>query len=141
MTFDTGRSHHDLRLFLRTLKERDIKIGLCSSSRKNRITKTLQLLEIDDCFDVIVSAEDVTEHKPAPHCYLLAAQLLDVPTANCMVIEDSLAGVIAAKEAGMKVVGFSMYEKDAILLSHIDFHARHYTDLNIDLVHRLTSDS
>jgi sugar-phosphatase len=54
---------------------------------------------------VLVTADDVTEGKPDPQGYLLAARLLSVPPADCVVVEDSAAGVEAGRRAGMCVVG------------------------------------
>jgi HAD superfamily hydrolase (TIGR01509 family) len=54
----------------------------------------------------IYSADHVAHAKPAPDLFLLAAQALDVPPGDCLVLEDSLNGVIAARAAGMTVWGF-----------------------------------
>lgn len=56
---------------------------------------------------VMVSAEDVTNGKPDPECYLIAAQLLDVNPEDCMVVEDAPAGIEAAHAAGMHVVAIT----------------------------------
>jgi beta-phosphoglucomutase len=55
-------------------------------------------------FDAIVSAEDTQRGKPDPQVFLVAAVKLDVPPARCLVMEDAIAGVQAAKAAGMKCV-------------------------------------
>lgn len=54
---------------------------------------------------VAVTSEDVTESKPAPEGFLSAASILDVDPADCIVFEDSRAGVTAARAAGMRVIG------------------------------------
>jgi len=54
---------------------------------------------------VVVTADDVTASKPDPEGFLLAAAQLDVPPDECVVFEDSAAGIAAAKAAGMRVVG------------------------------------
>ena len=54
----------------------------------------------------VYSADHVTHAKPAPDLFLLAAQALGVPPGDCLVLEDSLNGVIAARAAGMTVWGF-----------------------------------
>jgi len=53
---------------------------------------------------VLVTADDVQRGKPAPDCYLLAAERLGVAPANCVVIEDAPAGIEAARAAGMRPV-------------------------------------
>ncbi|GAB4064171.1 HAD-IA family hydrolase [Ancylobacter sonchi] len=55
----------------------------------------------------VFSADDVARGKPAPDLFLHAARIMgDVPTDRCLVIEDSVAGVVAARAAGMRVIGF-----------------------------------
>jgi mannitol-1-/sugar-/sorbitol-6-phosphatase len=56
---------------------------------------------------VLVTADDVAAGKPAPDCYLLAAALLDVPPADCIVVEDAPAGIEAARTAGMRVIALT----------------------------------
>eukprot|EP00933_Yihiella_yeosuensis_P009067 TRINITY_DN114851_c0_g1_i1.p1 TRINITY_DN114851_c0_g1~~TRINITY_DN114851_c0_g1_i1.p1 ORF type:complete len:308 (-),score=67.16 TRINITY_DN114851_c0_g1_i1:110-967(-) len=55
-------------------------------------------------FDVVVSNDDVRNHKPHPEIYLLAAKRLGVPADRCIVIEDTATGALAGKRAGMKVL-------------------------------------
>ncbi|SFC99911.1 HAD family hydrolase [Clostridium uliginosum] len=96
----------NVKEFLKDLKEKDIKIGLASSSSKNLINIILNRLDIKDFFEVIVSGEDVKQSKPNPDIFLKTAELLNVAPNECVVIEDSSNGVNAAKEAGMKCIGF-----------------------------------
>lgn len=56
------------------------------------------------CPSVLIAAEDVAAGKPAPDCYLQAAEAFDVPPARCLVIEDSVAGATAARLAEMDVI-------------------------------------
>ena len=60
-----------------------------------------QSLGIVDYFDTIVAGRDVTEGKPSPQGFLMAAQKLGIEPENCVVIEDAIAGVTAAKRGGM----------------------------------------
>ncbi len=57
--------------------------------------------------EVFVTADDVDEGKPAPDPYLLGAQRLGVEPADCVVVEDAPAGVLAARRAGMRVIAVS----------------------------------
>lgn len=75
------------------------------SSSKNAI-KILDLLEIIDQFHVIVDGGMVTQTKPSPDIFQLAAERLQAAPEQCIVVEDSEAGVEAAKKAGMKVISF-----------------------------------
>ncbi len=63
--------------------------------------------DIRQWFDVVVTADHITQSKPHPECYLLAAEKLRIPPSRCFVFEDSVAGVAAGKAAGMTVVGLS----------------------------------
>jgi sugar-phosphatase len=68
-------------------------------------------------FTVVVSAEDVTRGKPDPEVYLRAAQRLGAEPGRCLVFEDSLAGVQAARAAGMRVVGLATAHAEEELLA------------------------
>jgi HAD superfamily hydrolase (TIGR01509 family) len=79
-------------------------LALASSSHRRLVHKTLAQFDLRPTFDVIVSGEDVARPKPAPDVFLRAAELLDVPIDECVVLEDSVAGVAAGREAGAIVV-------------------------------------
>ncbi|HBG16308.1 MAG TPA: beta-phosphoglucomutase [Firmicutes bacterium] len=85
------------------LKNRGIKLALCSVSKKAR--QILECLEIIDYFDVIVDGAMVTQAKPGPEKFLLAADKLGLLPWDCIVFEDAAAGIEAAQRAGMKVIG------------------------------------
>ena len=87
---------------INSLKEYRVKIALASSAPIENIQLVINDLGIDGTFDVIVWGRQVTEGKPSPQGFLLAAQRLGVEPGNCVVIEDSVAGVTAAKRAGMR---------------------------------------
>jgi HAD superfamily hydrolase (TIGR01509 family) len=86
------------------LKSQGIKIGLATSSYNVLIGTVLESLGITNAFDVVNSAEDEDYGKPHPAVYLTVANKLKVDTSKCLVIEDSLNGVIAGMAAKMKVV-------------------------------------
>jgi sugar-phosphatase len=66
-------------------------------------------------FGVIVTADDVVMGKPDPEVYELAAARLKVPAEACLVFEDSLVGIEAARRAGMRAVGVTTAHSDAEL--------------------------
>jgi HAD superfamily hydrolase (TIGR01509 family) len=81
---------------------------VASSSEPPRIRHSLSLAGILQHFEPhIFSATQVNHGKPAPDLFLLAAERMGVPPARCLVIEDSVAGVTAARAAGMTVLGFT----------------------------------
>ena len=98
---------------LRHVRRRGYRLGIATSTQRPRMMVTLKngLLahlneprDLSDIFDVVLSGSDVTQTKPAPDIYLLAAERLRVPPARCLVFEDSESGVRAAKAAGMTVI-------------------------------------
>ena len=89
---------------LESLKEAGFKMALASSTPKENLNLLTHNLGIDKYFDAVVSEEDATEGKPSPRLFLLAAERLKVLPSNCVVIEDAIAGVEAAKAAGMKCI-------------------------------------
>lgn len=77
-------------------------MALASGSPLQVIENVLARLEIRDCFQVVITSESVERGKPHPDVFLKAAELLGVPPADCLVFEDSLVGVQAARAAGMQ---------------------------------------
>jgi HAD superfamily hydrolase (TIGR01509 family) len=93
--------------FLSALKATGAKMGLVTSSDDAKLTAVFRALPIRGFFDTVVSADRITSGKPDPMCYLLAAHDLGVEPAQCVVFEDSAAGLTAALNAGMKVIGLT----------------------------------
>lgn len=92
---------------LHELKSNGVTIGLVTSSDDVRVRRAFDLLNLNNVFDVVVTADRIVRGKPDPMCYLLAAADLHVSPADCIVFEDSFAGVQAGTEAGMRVIGLS----------------------------------
>lgn len=92
-----------VRGLIDALRSRGVRLAVASSSRNTRAV--LGQLGIADAFDTIVDLTDVPSSKPAPDLFLEAARRLGVPAERCVVIEDSAAGVQAARSAGMRVIG------------------------------------
>jgi beta-phosphoglucomutase family hydrolase len=86
---------------LKSLKEHRFKMALASSAPMENIQLLTQSLGIDGYFQSVISDEDVTEGKPSPQVFRLASQKLGVKPENCIVIEDAITGIAAAKRAGM----------------------------------------
>lgn len=87
------------------LKNRQFLLGIASSSIIPFIELVLSELGLKDRFDTIVSAEEVERGKPDPAIFLLVAKKLKVRPEECVVIEDGINGMIAARRAGMKCIG------------------------------------
>jgi beta-phosphoglucomutase family hydrolase len=81
-----------------------IPFAVASGSRRDSVAGSLTAVGLLGKFDVIVSAGDYKHAKPAPDCFLLAAERLGVAPENCLVFEDTLLGIQAATAAGMASV-------------------------------------
>lgn len=89
---------------LEYLEENNYKIALASSSEKEIIIRHLKETNIDRYFSVIVSGEDFEVSKPNPDIYLKACELLKEEPKNCIALEDSKNGLLAAHNAGCRPV-------------------------------------
>jgi HAD superfamily hydrolase (TIGR01509 family) len=86
---------------VRALRDRGIPLAIASSAVRPSIEAILVRLGLRDAFPLIVDGSEVARGKPDPEAYLLTARKLGVAPAECVVLEDSHVGVIAAKRAGM----------------------------------------
>ncbi len=77
------------------------KIGLASMNNRAVIVHLIEKLQLSQTFDTVVTVEDVSHFKPHPEIFLKCASRLDVKPQKCLVVEDSIFGVEAAKTAGM----------------------------------------
>ncbi|XP_073119374.1 protein SUPPRESSOR OF QUENCHING 1, chloroplastic-like isoform X3 [Henckelia pumila] len=86
-------------------KDRGLKVAVASSADRIKVDANLAAAGLQlSMFDAIVSADAFENLKPAPDIFLAASKILDVPPRECIVIEDALAGVQAAKSAGMRCI-------------------------------------
>jgi len=93
-----------VREFLAMLKQHGISCIIGSSAPRANVTTALDFLGFSDFFSGIVCGEDVTLGKPDPQIFLTAAQRIGLQPRECIVFEDALVGVAAARAGGMKVV-------------------------------------
>lgn len=114
---------------LRRAQEADVALAIASSSPLEWVTDHLTSRGLFDVFSAFANGDMVAHAKPWPDVFLLAAEKLDVDPAGCLVIEDSLNGLTAAKAAGMRcvvvpnpmTVGSDFSEADLVLDSLTDF--------------------
>ncbi|MBD3378343.1 HAD-IA family hydrolase [candidate division KSB1 bacterium] len=107
---------------LQTLKEKEYPLALASSADRIKIDANLRVAAIDPAyFRAILSADDVTHKKPHPEIYLTAAERISALPAHCLVIEDALTGVRAAKRAGMRCIAITTsFTKEQLADEHPD---------------------
>jgi len=99
---------------IESLHASGLPMAICSGALRSDIDPILARLGISRCFPQIVTADEVRKSKPDPECYTLAFQKLSLayPSAistpgRCLAIEDTPAGIFAAKRAGLKVLAVS----------------------------------
>ncbi|NTW82235.1 MAG: beta-phosphoglucomutase family hydrolase [Chlorobiaceae bacterium] len=97
--------------FLDTSANMQIRLGLGTGSGPTNIRYVLGLLNLSNTFDTVVSAYDVEHGKPQPDIFLRAAELLAVDPSCCIVFEDALPGIEAARNAGMQCVAVTTTNK------------------------------
>ena len=85
--------------------------AIASAAPRANIETILDVLHARECFEAMVSAEDVHRGKPDPEVFLMAASKLGVAPKNCIVVEDAEHGIEAARAGGMKSIGVSQSGK------------------------------
>jgi len=99
-----------------------MRIALATMSNRKVVDKLLLEKGIDTYFDVVVSADEVVNPKPDPEVFLMSARKMGVDSIECVVVEDSVFGVKAAKEANMKCIAVSsgVYSEKELQEEHPD---------------------
>lgn len=118
-----------LHSFLKKLDANGIPLAIATSAPRANVDFTISKTGITHFFPIILDDSFVTKGKPDPQIYLKSAAALGMPPGQCVVFEDSLSGVMAAKRAGCKVVGVTTTHTREELTE---------TDLNIDNFEFLT---
>ena len=121
---------------LEALEKQKIPSALASSAPPENVNIIVHGLGIESFFRAVACGREVTEGKPSPRIFLLAAEKLEADPANCLVIEDAIAGVAGAKRAGMKCVavtnshsGDSLKEADLVVTTLEDIDVDKLRDL------------
>ncbi len=123
--------------FLDELQSNGVRLGVGSSAPIANVDFVLDGLGLRHYFDVVVNVDMVKRAKPDPEIYLRALSELGLPAAECLVFEDALAGIEAARAAGMKTVALSTSIAPAVLdatpgvaLNVPDFHTLDFAKLD-----------
>lgn len=99
------------------VKQQGLKVAVASSASMQELQRNLQHLHIyDECQEIVSGKDDLSHYvdkegvnKPRPYIYLETAHRLGFSTSECIVIEDSEAGIVAAKTAGCKVIAIATF--------------------------------
>jgi len=111
--------------FLDALQRASIRVGLGSASKNARLI--LEHIDMLEYFETIVDGNRITKGKPDPETFLLGANDLEIEPADCVVFEDAVAGVQAAKAGNMKAVGVG----DPAILTDADIVISIFLDIDI----------
>lgn len=117
------------RAFVKKLKDPGISVAMATSNAWWIVDEVSENLDLNATFEVITTGEEVPYNKPDPEIFLLTAKKLGAEPEECLVFEDSVAGVEAAKRAGMKVVGIARDKSHANSLKEADLVVSDYTKL------------
>ena len=123
---------------IQALQENDIKMAIASSAPEANIRLLLGTLGIMSCFQQFVYGREVTESKPSPQIYLLAAQKLGTEPQNCIVIEDAVTGVAGAKRGGMFCIAVTTTNPRE-LLQEADIVVDSLADLTVSSLENLVN--
>lgn len=112
--------------FLEELHKNNVLIALGSASKNARFI--LDKIALADKFDAVIDGNKVSKAKPDPEVFLKGASELGVSPENCLVFEDAQAGIDAARNGGMSVIGIGQKEN----LKNADFVIPGFVNMNID---------
>jgi beta-phosphoglucomutase len=109
------RTIQGLNLFLDQIMQAGIPIALASSASRHRAEYMLEALGLRPLFKTVVTGDDVVKGKPDPALFVLAARGLGIQAAHALVCEDAVAGVQAAKTAGMRCLAIASNGRGSLL--------------------------
>lgn len=121
----------DVKKTLNFLKMANQGIALGSASKNARYI--IEKVNVKDMFDAVVDGTDVSKAKPDPEVFLIAAQLIGRAPEDCIVFEDSVAGVQAANRANMVSIGIGSAE----VLSEADYIFNDFTEISEEFINTL----
>ena len=127
----------ELIFLLDNLKKNHFILAIGTASEKTRTDQILDLLGIKKYFSAIITADDVSEHKPNPHVYLEAAKKIKVDPRRCVVIEDAATGIEAATRAKMKSIGYLTQYNSAKSLKGANLLIKGFDDLSVEKIEGL----
>ena len=93
----------EVRLTLNTLRKAGLKLAIGSSSKNSRLI--LKRIGLNDFFDSVSDGNSLRKSKPDPEVFLRAAEMLGLSPAECLVVEDASAGILAASRGGFDTAG------------------------------------
>ena len=122
-----------LRKFLDNLKKNNILLSIGSNAIRKNVLMTIKELGITNYFSSIICGDEVSKGKPDPEMYIKTLSNLNVNKNECIIFEDSIEGVTAAKNANIKAIGVTSSQSSETLKSVGAFKTiEDYTKISID---------
>ncbi|XDD46596.1 HAD family hydrolase [Leptospira sp. WS39.C2] len=122
------KPHLGILEYFQFLKSKDVKLALGTSAPTMNVNFTLDNLQLRSYFDVIIDGSMVSQGKPHPEVYELCAKGLYLNPKDCIVFEDSIAGLQSGKAAGCSILGVATSHTKEELKSHVDQIISDFTD-------------
>lgn len=138
--FESLVSHEPMRgirALVDALADAGVPTAIASSSPARWVVTAVDRAGLAGCFRTIVTAEDVTDRKPAPDAYLEAARRLGAAPAHSIAIEDSGPGIASARAAGMKTIAIPHWLTEGHDLSTADLRVAHAGELTVGILEAL----
>lgn len=130
-----------LKELLEAIRSAGLRCAVGSSGPKANVEFVLDRCAIEPYFDVRISGDMVTRCKPDPEIFLTAAERLGVEPDECVVFEDAISGVMAAKSAGMKVITItSTHTREQLESVHPEIICDDFTTLTLSDIYALWSE-
>lgn len=119
--------------FIAKCKAQGLRLAVASSADMRKVKGNLAEIGLDGVFDAIACGDDVERKKPWPDIFILAAERLGLTAEQCLVIEDAVSGVKAAKAAGAKCLAITS-SFSVSQLNEADFHATNFTEASSEVI-------
>ncbi|MFC1521361.1 HAD family hydrolase [Elusimicrobiota bacterium] len=120
--------------FVKDIRSKGVKTALISSSKN--LPRIIRAGNLDGLWDTVINGHEITRGKPDPQIFLMAAERMDTAPGRCVVFEDAVLGVEAAKNGKMACVGVDRHN-DPKRLSKADMVVNDFSELDYDKIFKL----
>ena len=118
--------------YIKSLKSNGIRTAVVTSSNLLKMENVYRCHPgLSEMFDMILTSEDFSESKPSPYCYLKAMRLFGAGPEDCVVFEDSLAGLQSARASGAFVTALTTTNPEEVVRNYADLVIRDFNDSGI----------
>ena len=118
--------------YIKSLKSNGIRTAVVTSSNLLKMENVYRCHpDFREMFDIILTSEDFSESKPSPYCYLKAMRLFGAGPEDCVVFEDSLAGLQSARASGAFVTALTTTNPEEVVRNYADLVIRDFNDSGI----------